>query len=71
MTGRRWPATSGTACGVGRRGVGSSGIGVKTSEKGVCQRRVGRARTMGFPYYGRTQGARVVELLWRQLAWHH
>jgi hypothetical protein len=71
VTRRRWPTTSGTACGVGRRGVGSSGIGVKTGEKGVCQRRVGRARTMGFPCYGRTQGAGVVELLWRQLAWHH
>jgi hypothetical protein len=36
VTRRRWLVTSGTACGVGRRGVGSLGIGVKTSKKGVC-----------------------------------
>jgi hypothetical protein len=63
VTRRRWPATSGTAYRVGRRGVGSLGIGVKTSKKGVCQRRVSRARTIGFPCYRQTQGARVVELL--------
>jgi hypothetical protein len=57
VTGRRWPATSETGRGV------SLGIGVKTSEKGVCWRRTGKACIIGFPCYRRVQGARAAERL--------
>jgi hypothetical protein len=62
VTRRRWPITSKTSRGV------SLGIGVKTSKKGVCRRRIGKACIIGFPYCRRVQGARAAERLWRQLA---
>jgi hypothetical protein len=57
VTGRRWPITSETSRGV------SLGISVKTSKKGVCRQRTGKACIIGFPCCGQVQGARAAERL--------